>query len=512
MANEQFDASVVVDIDWKSPGEEFIPVLQATYPDIECLHTTQFEDLAQHLARQSPDNCFQPLADYLNDFEYNLFSVKFQGDSFTVAIVPNLESEDFMEYWQQDFIIDETLDIYETPSVELITPSKGLNNKRALTTPIKKVNWVEDVLANAEYGGLLFFNGECSIYKVNFENENQDQFSKFIDFSSWPPTNLNLPDSQLHPTFARTWIPAYISSNKNIWKKETNTSAGERFQFHQVESVNPWVTKSLLPANKFISSIYFESKLFGDAILHVAEIEERGRTLFQLLKIDNQTVEVWHESINPLQVISNPDQTHCLAIDGTRRYALINGPAKSDDFKMLPAKMLDQPNNVFFINHDEIIFFSEVQAPNADQPGYVERTLQMNKLNLITGTYQNTLLNGFRSEQKISTKVFTSDPDIKFTHRSFEGSLFVHKGHRDWWILNHQTNSFGTTDIAWIWNSKTDEVIKVSQKDIPKDTPVIIYMKALQRYLGNGSCRISLLGDFENYYAAKEKTKLQWTV
>jgi hypothetical protein len=120
------------------------------------------------------------------------------------------------------------------------------------------------------------------------------------------------------------------------------------------------------------------------------------------------------------------------------------------------------------------------------------------------------LLTDFVSEQKLNLKFLKSQPDDYITYRSFDGNLQIYQGHDAWWILNHLTNAHGKTDICWMWNTETDEYIKITPRDFPREEPSIHYIPSLQRYVANHSCRLDLLTDVNTIIASKEKYTFRW--
>lgn len=79
-----------------------------------------------------------------------------------------------------------------------------------------------------------------------------------------------------------------------------------------------------------------------------------------------------------------------------------------------------------------------------------------------------------------------------------------------WWILNHKSNQFGKIDIALFWNAVTDETFVIGQGDIKLDQPIVIYQRALGRYLAVRGESVALLREFDAMYEGKEKVVLEW--
>jgi hypothetical protein len=93
--------------------------------------------------------------------------------------------------------------------------------------------------------------------------------------------------------------------------------------------------------------------------------------------------------------------------------------------------------------------------------------------------------------------------------KSFEGFITAEKGHADWLVLNYISNNTGKHDLAWLWNTATDEILKIQEKDLPRIEPVISYIPAIDRYVADESCRTYLLVEFEEIQK-REKFWLEW--
>jgi hypothetical protein len=140
----------------------------------------------------------------------------------------------------------------------------------------------------------------------------------------------------------------------------------------------------------------------------------------------------------------------------------------------------------------------------------METVLQMNRFHLRTRVHQISVLEGLWAEQTINLAIYKDDPPNKIKHRSFEGFLDIRKGHADWWVFNYVSNYFGKRDLAWLWNAKTNEIIKLQKNMFPRLEPRILFLPELGRYVAEDSCNLILLKEFTELYDSESKQVLQW--
>ncbi|WP_162601026.1 hypothetical protein [Paraburkholderia sp. C35] len=80
--------------------------------------------------------------------------------------------------------------------------------------------------------------------------------------------------------------------------------------------------------------------------------------------------------------------------------------------------------------------------------------------------------------------------------------IHVERGHGDWWIINYDENVLGVRTIAWLLNATTNEVVKITSKEIPRWQPTIVYAREMDRYVGPDNNWVIRLPRFEVIRAA----------
>jgi hypothetical protein len=62
-----------------------------------------------------------------------------------------------------------------------------------------------------------------------------------------------------------------------------------------------------------------------------------------------------------------------------------------------------------------------------------------------------------------------------------------------------------------MWNGVSNEWIRFTPQDFPREQPALRYLKSLGRYVADESCRLDLLAPFDDLYASRTPFVLQWT-
>jgi hypothetical protein len=248
--------------------------------------------------------------------------------------------------------------------------------------------------------------------------------------------------------------------------------------------------------------------------LHACKLPDGQNELWQ---VGQSSAKLVYKSEKEISVYSFPDKKRFLVLENAEIYHLgytdEKGLAVLDTVKgtRLPTPIMNNGFNTLICNDNEVIYASDYIRPNITRPEYQETFLCLNRIDLNTNKHRVSFLDGFWSEQTLNPKIFTSDPDQKFQFKSFEGDLKIDRGHDDWVILNHTTNSFGIIDIAWVWNTKSNQLLKVPKKDLTSiEKPTIHYFRKLGRYIANVSNNVYLLREFDQYMNESDISELLW--
>jgi hypothetical protein len=521
----KFDPSVLLLIDHRSMGGDFLPLFQQNYPEYPCLHTPDFEELIDQLALESVDNCAEALAAWLQPHKYTLWNADSGGDDYHLAIVPKSKVKEFVRFWSEGNEGDQ-----EDGGADFRLPLEEIRPPEKIQKPTKKSSkkfiWAEAVFQHDTYGGVGSWISEnrprvfMEFRDYDEENDKWEICHELMDLATWPPQPIEI-SSGCDEKFTRQWLPVQTATEPSLWMREKDANKNtHHFYVGSIDSFSTWNFKPWWSPKQKQEGWHSLPQRFGAGMILVTRVFDKKSqeySAMDVLVVTPARAEPWFCDREPrnLHVYPSPNQSECLIIKDSpqddRRYVLAQGPVTVENFMPFPVTPAD--HGVFFLDEDEIIFFSEFErAGNPTRGGHVmqEKVLQMNRFHLRTKVHQFCVLEDFCSDSVHNFKLFKSDPDDKVRIRSFEGFVDVRKGHEDWWVLNHISRSPGARDLAWMWNARTSQVIRIGTAMFPRLEPRILYLPALGRYVADESCNLMLLKDFSELDAQLPKSFLQW--
>lgn len=474
MKKHSFDPSLHIDFEWKSRGVDFLTLMPSTFTDLDFLRTQDFEELVDELAMESPNICFEPLAQYLEGYNYQLWELDFLDDNCYLAIVPESKKAVFTEYWEPEC----------TPLL-----IKAPREKIAKKMPSQKLNLTVDSYRLYSWSEITSLSFDCPLAFVAQTDDEDNEYAELTNFSTWPPRAEKV--SGIEPKELALWSPFAQVNGRDIWKQEVDFNIKRRdcyFQFSEVIATDPW---SFVPLSSKLTESLGESVVMEGFFLHISQQVSGKKTFHEITAVYSDRQEVWLRSTQNFKLVPFDNGKDVLVIHLANKvqYSVANGPLTLGDLKDFPLRPHNYGRNVFLIHDQEMIFFNEISKRHVNDSSLRENRLQLCRLNLKNGALRKFPLNGFWTEQKILADNFEDD----FLLKSFDGFVDVCKGPECWWIFNHVTNSTGKTDPAWIWNSITDEVLKIQSIDFPRESPRFMYVAALQRYIASVNGSIILL-------------------
>lgn len=478
-----FNPSAYIAFDYKSSGDYFLPLLQAGFP-YPCLHAPEFDDLVDHLAGDLADSCFQPLADYVARDGLGLWKMGFGEDTSYLAVVPHAHADQFKEHWSGPFRQDPDFAYHIVPRLRLVAARTHAAPKKA-----RRASLVEDVYPCES---MLELDIDCPVSLVWEPDTGHAQEGRFVDFSAWPPKDLPVPGTGEDSRFVSDWRPIYQRGERKLWRervRDDSSGAHEsRFRLAQVDGVTPW-SPAFIGGGAVLADAHFNSRVTGAGVLHVSErAGKKGKPEYEVVRIGEGSCESWYTARKSLQLYPFPDSARCLVVEGQDRLAIVEGPFGDDDFFRLPKPLHGHENNLLTLAGGVIVYFTDTRS-----------AVRMNRLDPDTMRHESALLKGFGNRQTIDGAV----------HATF-GNLQVCQGHDNWWIFNHRSNQFGTSDIALFWNAGTDQAFKIEARDMPRQHPTIMYVRALGRYVALDHRSVSLMVDFDQIIADREMIEVPW--
>ncbi|MDO7897420.1 DUF6630 family protein [Pseudomonas citrulli] len=488
----QFDP--LVHIDWKTPGSDLLRLLQHYYPDIGLFTGPEFEALLDELSNEMPEVCFEALATALARHGYDLWNLDAGGDDYRPVIIASDQREAFARHWQAE--ADLTAHWIE-PQVPVAPQRKPSPAKR------KALNWLQEVHdypCPTHVHAYNYRNGWAAITE-----QDEDQWLCFlIDYNPWPPAEQDMLEHRADGVDGADLQFIDADAQRSLWRRRIEQgaySADDRYvyELRRGDDIQPFG-----PAQTQWPGFEEPCVVVDDAVFERQRLYEPEH-LTRIWRITANTSEVIFEHSDELTLLPiGPRRVLFMEDNGARCWiwhqdaphpAIAAQPLPADGGKLRAATA--------YLGGDEILLFSEGTRQNVEHPGYQETVLLAWRFNVMTGTKTRATLDGFGSELRQDTRLLVTQPKQVITLRTFHGQLHVSRGHGDWWVWNYQTNTFGTQTLAWFWNQRSHEVVKLSSKDIARVKPTIRYLAAQDRYLAFETEFVARLPGFAQMVEAK---------
>ncbi|MBT2342395.1 MULTISPECIES: hypothetical protein [Pseudomonas] len=485
----------LIHIDWKTPGGDFLGFFPYYYPDIGVFSGTEFETLLDELFNEMPEVCFEALAPILARHGYDLWNLDSGGDDYRPVVVPIHQREAFARHWQApgaEF----------TP--ELIEPQKPAAIERKPNPPKrKKLNWLQEV---HDYPGPTY------VHEYNYRNgwagiteQDDEQWLCFlIDYNQWPPAEQDMLEHRTDGVDGADLLLIDADARRSLWRRRVNSGAYSsddryRYEVRQGDDIEGFGPVQMEWPGFEEPCLVMDDEVFERQCLyepdyrtriwritaHCSEIIFEHPSDLSILSIGPRRLLIMQDS-GPQCWIWNQDPPHPI---------VVARPMPADGGKLSAATA--------YLGGDEILLFSEGARQNVEHSGYQETVLLARRFNFMTGATTKATLDGFGSELRQDTRLLVTQPKQVITLRTFYGKLQVARGHGDWWVWNYQSNTFGTYTLAWFWNQRSHEVLKLSSKDIPRIKPQVRYVPAQDRYLAFETEFVARLPAFAQMVEAK---------
>ncbi|WP_273820830.1 hypothetical protein [Pseudomonas asplenii] len=484
-------------VDWKIPGGELLALFQHYYPQISVFSGAGFEALLDELSNEMAEVCLQALVPLLAQQGYDVWNLDAGADDYRLVIVPVEQRRAFARYWEKDHGEPRLTPILigaQQPSVP--EPDKARGKRR-------KLNWRQEV---HHYPGATYVdethysNGWASITE-----QDEEHWQCFlINYNPWPPTEQDMLEHRADGTDGADLQLIHASPERSLWKRRVKRGerhGEDRFRYEtcQGQAIQPFG-----PAGVDWPEFEWATLVMGSRIF------ERQR-----LYEPEHLTRIWRITADSSEVIFEcPDDVAILQI-GPRRLLFMqyNGPrcwiwdeeqpGQAAAARSMPAGGAQDWASSLYLGNDEVLLFSQGQRQNPEDAGWAERVLEAWRFNFVTGSASRAVLDGFGSEIRQQTQYFVTQPKRTITLRTFHGRVQACRGHGDWWVLNYQSNSFGTRTIAWFWNQSSNRVLKLSSRDIPRVEPTIRYLPTQDRYLAFERDFVARLPAFAELVEAK---------
>ena len=532
------DHHLIIGIDWKFVGRDYLAFFPDRYGELDFLRSEAFEQICDELANELPENCFPVLSSFLGGYGYELWNINTGGDDYALLIAASGEGEAACAACLPDLDEDGELEHYAferlAPDALPIMPSRKSAQKTL--PPIA----VEDSW-HSDYAGV--WRDDLRFTVLAYHDDEGEPFTQLVDLETFPLEGIDA-----HGFFALTdgghgLFPRHNAGNGQYW--EWQKPQKRKIAYDQRMSGLAFITDYDAPhINEVDHSVR----------LDVDNLQWAGcrSALFQTVKLREQAS--WHDPETPFFGAMPQDAKRTAAllrIEGTEcrhianlhddafilplsehTVVVIENPQIQDDGGPNPARpvfhLVDcrsrqllshgyfpfegywSDGGIVALDADEIVYVRTTTAPHPDHSALREATGWLVRFNLKTGQWRQAMLDGLHDDYTTNMAVLRHARPDRYRVRSFEGSLCLERGHDDWLILNYITSSAGKHDLAWLWNSRDDQVVRITAQDFPRREVTIHWHKGKSRYVANDSCRLSLLPPFTDIAGRRPSSHLQW--
>lgn len=495
----------IVSIDWKFPGRDYMGFFPDNYPELPFLFSQEWEDLCDEVANEMPENLFDQFSPFLAAYGYELWNLDELSDSYNLCIVAAGDAKAFAEFWS-NYALDEEENIFYHPERLGVEAAAQVNKGKQPenSKPEQKKTLIADVDHHLEYGGIRD-RQLLQRQLIDYESDGQTYYG-VADIDKFPFETVEAEGFYKKLDEGFSYYPIYTRAPYNYWEetspqaggKKKNIASKKRLVF--IKNFNEFLCEPISGA-EFPNDNYLSRAAFGKSLFLLD-----NKTLYKVVETHLEKICDLDFSASNLLALNENEIVLIYNNSEHSRIILVD----SDNKSLHELKCGFALADTFVINQNEIGFIETDTFPHPQADYIFQQNAFLCRFNIRTQTVKKAALEGLHHEYKWNLAMLKSQPANKITVKSFEGFISVERGHEEWLILNYISNSTGKHDLAWLWNTATDEILKIREKDLPRIEPVISYIAAIDRYVADTSCRSYLLVEFEEIQR-REKCQLDWT-
>ncbi len=520
----------MISIDWKFVGRDYLGFFSEEYPDLDFLQGSAFSALSDAVANEAADTCFIGLSSFLAAHGYQLWNIDSGGDDYNLVLVADRDVDAFLAECAEDATED------FTPECERLAPDAP---PWVAPPPSKAKTAPKTLIAQSDYhlsyGGIG--HGSAVLRVIDFE-EDGETFKSLVDIRTFPLKGLEANDffilideqqhgfSGLHTVDAgQYWRWEKPQKRQKLWSNHIISLA-------LVTGYQP-VEIAEIPGMEWRDGAWIGSWGLGNTLyvhaLHQGE-EARFDAAAPLIGPepgqDNECAALFHVSGLTARHVASL-RKHDVVVPLSETEVLIIQPEgeKCPDYVVfdcdtgvvtasgrLPMALPSPADTLHRLSADEIVLVRTEVTSHLTHTQLAENVGWLVRFNVRTGEWAEAKLDGLYNDFTINMAFLRTQPPDRHRVRSFDGFVSFAGGHDGWCVLNYLTSQSGTHDLAWFWNTHTDEILKIRQNDFARRTPSFFYNAALGRYLADESCRLDLLIPFEEIAAGRQIDRLVWNV
>ncbi len=483
----------LIHVDWKIPGEELLALFQHYYPDLPLFAGPSFEGLLDELSNEMAETCLNALAPLLAAQGYDVWNLDAGADDYRPVIVPTAQRQAFAEYWQNysgelglaPFLIE--------------PPAPAAKKPKAKRSKLKWLHEVHEYPGPTYVDDSQFSNGYAAITE-----EDEGQWLCFlIDYNQWPPAEQDMLENRSDEVDGTDLRLLEASAGHSLWKRRAVSGAHSLddryvYELRRGDDIQPFGPPSEQWPEFEMPSLVMDGEVFERQRIYEPSPHTR------VWRISSTRSEVIFEFEDELTILPfGPGRLLVMQHNGPLCWIWNRQTRQVSEGQPLPCSAYHLRAASGYLGEDEVLLFGESHRQNSEHSGYQETVLQAWRFDVLSGTARKALLDGFGSEVRQETQMLTTQPKHPITLRTFHGQMQVARGHDDWWLWTYRSSTFGTHTLAWWWNQRSHEVLKLTSRDLPRVKPQIRYVPAQDRYLAFETDFVARLPAFADMLQAK---------
>jgi len=326
-----------------------------------------------------------------------------------------------------------------------------------------------------------------------------------MDLRQWPPTFELVHQIEQDDTAGLFPRLAAADGEATLWQWcDLDEGGGEQLR---IRRDGAWATFGPADAcHPRANHSSDESHLWHDGWFWCVRCVGEARR-WQISRTSSTTTEIVYEDPNP------PGHLHALGngrvlLMGESFYRIWEAGGM-EEARPLPVSTR-APHAVACLGGNEILYFDHF-VREVLPPWWRDQVLRAWRFDVVTGTCRCADMEGFGVQYNARPLEIDGTVEKRKSMSAQESGIHVERGHGDWWVINYSENVLGVHTIAWFWNAATEEIVKISSKDIPRWLPNIVYVREMGRYLGLDHDGLIRLPEFETIRATNGGGLLTWS-
>lgn len=487
--------------DWKTPGSEFLGLFPLDYPELECFQSEAFEELIDEFANEAPENCFDALAAFLGDHGYSLWSLDSESDTYRLTLSTASCESDMLAYWAAP----------DDESSEPCLPVRLSVVGRHQASPLGGGHEHQDrpsvVVDRWEFGHMPPVPSDGQDECLAPPPFDDDAPCTLWDLRNWPPRQIDVPPSLVQPHSPVSHSPHYTRGSERWWLRESRPSpkTRRRLELLRLRSLQPFeldFATELAGSGPYTCDDVAVTGCGSSVFVTRTDRENKQVVRCRIERYTDGRAEPWFEARQAFSCLALSPHSVLLFGESFRAMWLERGqqPRPVD----LPGRLAAN-GSPFAVSPTEFVYFTEVRRPHAHESSVMEHRLRMHRIELRSGRRRSVLMEDLFSEQTLDL----CDRRIQF--RDCRGRISAQPGHASWWILNYMSNEFGRKDLAWLWDSCSDRVLRIKPSVFPRQEPTFHYLPSSNCYVAVTDDAWVKLADFDTLREVLAPSRLEWT-